>query len=65
MYVCMYVCVYVSMYVCMYVPIPVAVRSMAWVSSRLLADTTGSNPRRRHDCLCVMSDVCCQVEVSA
>jgi hypothetical protein len=45
-YVCVYVCMYyVSTYVCsMYVQIPVAVRSKAWVCSRLLAGTAGSNP---------------------
>jgi len=48
-YVCvfayMYVCMYVSTYVCsMYVLIPVAARSKAWVCSRLLAGTAGSNP---------------------
>ena len=43
---CMYVFVmYVCTYVCgMYVPIPVAVRSKAWVFSRFLAGTAGSNP---------------------
>ena len=45
-------------------PIPVAARSKAWVCCRSLAGTAGSNPVRRID-VCLASDVCCQVEVSA
>jgi hypothetical protein len=40
--VCMHVRVYVFMYVCMW-PIPVAVRSKAWVFGRSLARIVGSN----------------------
>jgi hypothetical protein len=46
-------------------PIPVAVRSKAWVCGRSLARNVGSNPARGHGCLSLVSVVCCQVEVSA
>jgi hypothetical protein len=44
-------------------PIPVAVRSKAWVFGRSLTGIVGSNHAR--GCLSVVSVVCCQVEVSA
>jgi hypothetical protein len=48
---------------------PVAARSKAWVSSRLLAGIVGSNPGGGMDvsllCVCVCVRVCFQVEVSA
>jgi hypothetical protein len=40
-------------------PIPMAVRSKAWVCGRLLAGIAGSNPTT------FVSVVCCQVQVSA
>ena len=43
----------------------VAVRSKAWVCGCLLSGNAGSNPRRGHGCLSLVSVVCCQVEVSA
>jgi len=46
-------------------PVPVAVRSKAWVCDRSSAETVGSNPTRGHGCLSDVSVVCCQVEVSA
>jgi hypothetical protein len=46
-------------------PIPVAVRSKAWVYARSLARIAGSNPTRGRGCLSVVSVVCCQVKVSA
>jgi hypothetical protein len=47
------------------VPIPVAVRSKAWVCGRSLAGIVGSNPAKGHGCLSLVSVVCCQVEVCA
>jgi hypothetical protein len=47
------------------VPIPVAVRSKAWVFGRSLTRILGSNPTWEHGCLSLVSVVCCQVEVSA
>ena len=44
-------------------PIPVTVRSKAWVCGRSLAGIVDSNPAGA--CLSVVSVVCCQVEVSA
>jgi hypothetical protein len=46
-------------------PIPVAVRSKAWVCGRSLTRIMGSNPTGGHGCLSLVSVVCCQVEVSA
>ena len=46
-------------------PVPVAVRSKAWVFGRSPAENVGSNPTEGTDVLFVMSVVCCQVEVSA
>jgi hypothetical protein len=46
-------------------PIPVAVRSKAWVCSRLLAGDCGFESHLGHGCLSLVSVVCCQVEVSA
>jgi hypothetical protein len=40
-------------------------RSKAWVCGRSLAGIVGSNHRLRHECLSVVSVVCCQVDVSA
>ena len=45
-------------------PIPVAERFMARVCGRSHAGSAGSNPARGMD-VCVVSVVCCQVEVSA
>jgi hypothetical protein len=45
-------------------PIPVAVRSKAWVCGRSLVGIAGSNPARGHGCLSLVSVVCCQVDVS-
>ena len=45
-------------------PVPVAVRSKAQVFGRSPADIVGSNPTQGMD-VCVVSVVCCQVEVSA
>ena len=42
-------------------PIPVTVRSKAW----LACWDCGFETRRRHGCLSVVIVVCCQVEVSA
>jgi len=47
------------------VPIPVAMRSKAWVCGRSLAGVVGSNPPGGHVCLSLVNVVCCQVEVSA
>jgi len=46
-------------------PITVAAWSQAWVFGRSLAGIVCSNPARGHECLSVVSDVCCQVGVSA
>ena len=46
------------------VPIAVAARSKASVCGRSLAEIAGSNPAGDMD-VCVVSVVCCQVEVSA
>ena len=46
------------------VPIPVAVRSKAWVCGRSLVGITGSNPSEGM-VICLASVVFCQVEVSA
>jgi hypothetical protein len=48
----------------MHQPILVAVRSKAWVCGRLLPGIAGSNPTGDMD-VCLVSVVCCQVEVSA
>jgi hypothetical protein len=45
------------------VPIPVAVRSKAWVCGRSLTRIMGSNPTGGMD-VCLVSVVCYQVEVS-
>jgi hypothetical protein len=45
-------------------PIPVAVRSKAWVFGRSLTRIVCSNPTGGMD-VCVVFVVCCQVEVSA
>ena len=45
-------------------PIPVAAWSKVWVCGRSFAGIAGSNPRRGHECLPIVSVVCCQVEVS-
>ena len=45
-------------------PVPVAARSKAWVYGRSPAAIVGSNPTQGLD-VCVLSVVCCQVEVSA
>ena len=45
-------------------PVPVAARSKALVYGRLPAAIMGSNPTQGLD-VCVLSVVCCQVEVSA
>jgi hypothetical protein len=48
------------------VPIPVAVRSKAWVCGRSLAGIVGSTPAGDLDvCLSVVSVVCCQVSARA
>ena len=44
--------------------IPVTARSKAWVCCRLPAEIVVSNPAVSMD-VCVVSVVCCQVEVSA
>jgi hypothetical protein len=46
-------------------PIPVAVRSKAWVCGCSFAGIVVSNPPQGHGCLSLVSVVCCQVEVSA
>jgi hypothetical protein len=46
-------------------PIPVAVRSKAWVFGRSLTRIVGSNHSGGHGCLSVVSVVSCQVEISA
>jgi hypothetical protein len=46
-------------------PIPVAARSKTWLSGRSLAGTAGSNPVRSMGVFCLVSVVCCQVEVCA
>jgi hypothetical protein len=43
----------------------VAARSKAWDCGRSLAGIVGSNPAGGHECLSLVSVVCCQVEVSA
>ena len=40
-------------------------RCKAWACSRSLAGSAGSNPVMRHECLSLVSVVCCRVEVSA
>ena len=45
-------------------PILVAARSKAWVCGRSLAGIVGSKPTGGMD-VCLVSAVCCQVEVSA
>ena len=48
-------------------PVPVAVRSKAYVCCRSPAESVGSNPTRGMDVCrecCVLSVVCCLVEVS-
>ena len=42
-----------------------AAPSKAYVFGRSPAETVGSNPTGGHGCLCVVSVVCCQVEISA
>jgi hypothetical protein len=42
-----------------------AARYKAWGCSRSLAGIPGWNSAGGHGCLSVVSDVCCQVEVSA
>jgi len=49
----------------MYLPFPVAARSKAYVCGRSPAEIVGSNPAGDHGCLCHVTIVCCQVEVSA
>ena len=44
--------------------VPVAARSKAWVYGRSPAEIVGSNPTGGMD-VCLVSVVCCQVEVSA
>jgi hypothetical protein len=46
------------------VPIPVAAPPKAWVCGNSLAVTAASNPAAGMD-ICLLSLVCCQVEVSA
>jgi hypothetical protein len=46
-------------------PIPVAVRSKAWVFGRSLTEYFGFESHLRHGCLSVVSVVWCQIEVSA
>jgi len=46
-------------------PIPVAVRTEAWVYGHSLAVIAGSNPAGGHGCLFIVSIVCCQIEVCA
>jgi hypothetical protein len=48
-----------------YTPIPVAVRSKAWVCGSSLAWIVSSNPAGEHGCLYLESVVCCHVGVSA
>ena len=45
-------------------PIAVAARSKAWVFGHSLVEIVGSNPAGGMD-VCLLSVVCCQVEVSA
>jgi hypothetical protein len=42
-----------------------APRSKAWVCGRSIAGIVGSNSARGHGSVCLVSVVCCQVEVSA
>ena len=44
--------------------VPVAARSKAGVCGRSPAEIVGLNPTGGHECLSVVSDVYCQVEVS-
>jgi hypothetical protein len=46
-------------------PIPVVARSKSWVCGRLLVGNVGSNPVGGHECLSLVSVLCCQVEFSA
>jgi hypothetical protein len=46
-------------------PNPVAKRYKARVCGQPLGGTRGFESRRGHGCLCLVSVVCCQVEVSA
>jgi hypothetical protein len=46
-------------------PIPVAARCKVWFCGRTLAGIVGSNSAWGHGCLSLVSDVYCQVEVSA
>jgi hypothetical protein len=46
-------------------PIPVVVRSKAWVFGRSLTRIVGLNSTGGHGCLSLVSVVCCQAEVSA
>jgi len=46
-------------------PVPVAARSEAWVCWPPAYWDCGFESHRRHECLFVVSVVCCQVEVSA
>ena len=46
-------------------PIPVAARSKAWVCGHSLDGIAGSNAAGGQRCVCLVSVVCCQVEVSA
>jgi hypothetical protein len=50
--------------VILFLPVPVAVRSKAWVFGRSLPKIPGSNPDRGHECLSLVSVVFCRVEVS-
>ena len=51
-------------YIFRLMPIPVAVRSKAWVYGHSLAGIAVSNPAGCMD-VCLLSVVCCQMEVSA
>jgi len=45
--------------------VPAAAQPKKWVCGRLLVGIARSNPARGHGCLCVLSVVFCQVDVSA
>ena len=45
--------------------IPVAARSAAWICDLSLAGIAGSNIAWGQECLSLVRDVCCKVEVSA
>ena len=44
-------------------PFPLVALSKAWVCDRLLAVIVGSNPTGGHECLSLLSVVCCEAEV--